>query len=132
MRTSFLLLCEGAGWTHHGSPILYGLFRAVGVTGFPAHLPPMFLAMEVECDPHETGVQPFILRMIDEDGATVAESRLEFMFNEKPGMGPNYAFFAEPLPGPIPIHGPGIYRIDLLWREETLGQLTFEVNGPPE
>jgi hypothetical protein len=131
MRATFIVLCEGAGRTHHGSPILIGLFRGMLVPGFPSPLPPTFVAMEVECEPHEVGAHQLTLRMIDEDGRALAEHGLMFDFRTRPTYGPNYAFFAEPLPGPIIAQAPGIYRIDLIWEDQTVGSLAFEVSAPP-
>jgi hypothetical protein len=131
VRANFLLLCESAGWTTLGSPILIGLFRAVTVAGFPSPLPDMMVAMEVENDPHEVGQHTLTLRMIDEDGRTIVEHELLVEFRARPGMGPNYAYTAHPFPthGTL-LHQPGIYRLDLIWREDTLVQTTFEVHGP--
>lgn len=126
MRATFVILCEGVGTTDGGSPILFGIFRSVRAPAFPNVLPPMVVAVELECD-EEYGLHDVVMRFIDEDGRALAEHPLQVQFFPREDRGPSYAYFTQFVPQIVTAERPGWYRLDLEWRGLVIGGTTFDV-----
>lgn len=127
VQVNFMVLSTFASQLANGSPVLAGVFRGVKAEGLPTQLEPFYIAMEIEADPHEAGMHVFDLRMIDEDGQVLYENQIEAMFEQRPDFLPSYMYFCGQVYVQQPVEKEGIYRFDLVWKEETLAQARLEV-----
>lgn len=127
MRVNFLLLSNFASQLSNGSPVIAGVFRGIQVGSLPSRLDPFFLATEIEADPHETGRQEFIVRLIDQDGVSVYENKIEAEFDERPNYLPSYMYFCGQVFIEKEIKATGLYRFDLVWNDETIGESRLEI-----
>src|SRR5258708_4455008 len=110
MRANFMLLAEFAGLIKDGGPTISNVFRIHQVSAFPAPFE-AYVAIEVEIDPHEVGIHELVLRLIDEDGASLWEEPLGAEFLARPGYMPNYAYDTPRIR--TLVLRPGIHRLDL-------------------
>jgi len=122
-----MVLANFASQLSGGSPVIVGVFRGVQVPAFPAQLEPMFVATEIEADPHEAGEHAFTLKLIDEDGRVLYENGFEAEFVKRPDFVPSYMYFCGQVYIEKPFEKPGLYRFDLSWRGETLAETRLEV-----
>lgn len=123
-----MVCCEYASRLDNGSPALMGVFRGIQAPGFPAHLDPFFLAIEIEVDSPMAGRSYFLeLRLIDEDGNSYLERDLEVEFRRRPDLGPSYCYFCERVHVGREIKKGGPFRFDLLLDGEILSSARLDV-----
>lgn len=128
MRCNFLILCQFAARLEGGSPVLAGIFRGIQVAQFPSHLDPFQIACEVEVDPPMAGRSYYLdLVFSDEDGRVLYTTQVELSFQRRPDNGPSFCYLAGPVRIPTPVEKPGIYRFDLLFEGESIGQTRLDV-----
>ena len=107
------------------------------VRGFPTHLDPCYLAMEVETEPHVAGQEiPFEVRFIDEDGHVITHVGLVLQLGIPGDVMMQRTFIPMPIPwdDKCEFTGPGVFRFDLVaWpgseRETVLGGETLVVQA---
>lgn len=109
--------------------MIAGVFRGIQIGSFPTRLDPFYLATEIEADPHETGSQEFEVRMIDEDGVLIYSNVIATDFEKRPNYLPSYMYFCGQVFVENEIKRPGLYRFDLVWKGETLGEARLEITS---
>ncbi len=118
MRLVLCRLCQIADrLASSGNPVLIGLFSRMVSETFPAWLDPCFLALEIETDPVEQGREtPLGVRLIDQDGHTLATWHVVLQLFESNGPFAHRTFFTIPLPfsQDVQFNRPGVYRFDVL------------------
>lgn len=122
-----MVLANFASQLEGGSPVIVGVFRGIQVQSFPARFEPMYVATEIEADPHEAGGHTFHLRLIDEDGRVIYENGFEAVFVKRPDFVPSYMYFCGQVFVEHPMERPGLYRFDLSWNGQTLAEARLEV-----
>ncbi len=129
MRCNFLVMCEYASKLERGGPVLVGVFRQIQADHFPTQLGTFQIACEVEVDPPEAD-RTYVLDLIlsDEDGRRLYTNQIEATFNRRPDSGPSYCYFSGPVHVQSPIERPGIYRFDLSFGDESIGQVRLDVS----
>jgi hypothetical protein len=111
----------------NGSPILAGIFRQFTAPTFPTHLDPFYIACEVEVDPPQAGRSYFLdLLLSDEDGRVLFTEQLEVEFQRRPDGNPSFCYIAGRIHVLSPIEKPGLYRFDLLFNDDAIGQVRLE------
>jgi hypothetical protein len=93
-------------------------------------LEPFVVACEVEVDPPMAG-RTYLLDLIlnDEDGRTLYQNQLEASFGRRDDSGPSYCYFAGGVRVQNPIERPGLYRFDLNFEGQTIGQVRLDVSN---
>ncbi len=129
MRANFFVLCNFASQLANGSPIIAGVFRGVGMHRFPGTLDPFYIATEIEADHLETGDQEFEVRLIDEDGDIFYKNVIITNFEKRPDFAPSYMYFCGQVFVDREIQKPGVFRFDLVWQGEPIGQARLEIQA---
>jgi|GEM_PF-6898330 len=124
-----MLLAQYAGQILNGGPTISNVFRLHHVSSFPAPFE-AYVALELEIEPHEVGHHELLLRIIDEDGVSLAEADLAAEFRARPNFRPNYVY-ATPRISTL-VRRPGLHRLDLIYKDDVIAQRTFEVIGPSQ
>ncbi|MBV6459610.1 MAG: hypothetical protein HONBIEJF_02760 [Fimbriimonadaceae bacterium] len=121
MRVNYIVLCETAAQLRNGSPVLFGIFRELPLDEFPATLPPMMIAMEIEADPDDVGRQHELdVLFVNQDNRVVAGRRIVIEFASRPDHNPNYCFVMDRFQPQNQVDEPGVYRFDVIYEEERL------------
>lgn len=122
-------MCDYATRLENGAPVLVGIFRQFSAPEFPAHLDPFFIACEVEVDPPEAGRSYFLdLQLSNEDGRILFSEQLEVEFQRRPDGNPSFCYIAGRILVEAPIERPGLYRFDLMFNDDAIGQVRLEAH----
>lgn len=127
MKVNFMICCDYATVQQGGAPILIGIFRGIHLQELPGRLSPFWLALEIECDPHEVGEHEFILRFVDDDGQTIYQDTLVGNFAKRPDYQPSFLYSASVIEIERDIYRAGTYRFDLIWQDQALAQLSIQI-----
>jgi hypothetical protein len=125
MRVLYSKLCEYYCQLSSGRHTLIGIFDNIRVDSFPCHHPPFFICVELELEPPDQGqCITLSLVIIDEDGKEIlrGESPVEIDVPRSPEGLPVRVHFAVYASKGIVFEKPGQYRLDVLCRDEKIGE----------
>ncbi len=128
MRATVCKLCQYAVEGHDGTYTLAGIYNRAGVSGFPAKVSALTLAIELEFEPAEGGRgYPIRFVLVDEDGQVVWSDDGEIETSSEAGPRTATFWILRRLDHQIEIPGPGFYRFDIFIGEEPIGETRFYI-----